>query len=581
MRRPKRTSAARGSGTCCTASTRTAAARGAAEADGGGGGQRGVGHGGELCGGRVGVVLRRRRRGRAPRRAARGVRKAAITSAALDAGGARLARCCLRSRRAARPAELRRDGPDSRRRPTTSSAERRLRLLASNLQPAAHRPANRDGGDLTRAPTSRCRAAALHQVVPGVAARRAAAQLAKLTGALGAADAELRRLCDRVARTRRRRPSTRRRVGVARLAAADAKRAEHLALAARGALRVLQRFADSLRTLGKAPARARRDRPQGPRSRASPAAAGGGQRARRRRASSATPSGCCARGASSAASKNCARAARLAASRRRRRAPTRAAPFVEKSLSCLAAALHLGARRRSRYTSGRRSTSSTASPTPAAPMRSSGGCEVTGWRPRSSQSCARRPRRRRRWRRRSLASARARAYLASDGAKLLSSPRSRDASAARSTCSRRRFGPKSSTSSLKRCRGLRRGHPDAFQRNYLYWRGCSRRWRGGSTAPNSAQAFREAPHTAAFGKAVVAADLLPAARQTHHRGARRFAAAAVRAHRRRRRRRGARGGGGGRDERAPAVRTAAAAAAAAAIRAPFARTSTSLHCRRG
>ena len=203
---------------------------------------------------------------------------------------------------------------------------RRLRLLRHQFAPAAFVGKLRaDGVDLTklRADLTQRHHAALTKSYQA-SLRAELPQLAKLTGALGATDAELRRLCDRLA-AHEEAASEHAAESASRLAAADAKRAEHAALAARAAqLRVLQRFADSLRTLewllGAEP-----DAIDLKAHEAVAAAAGGS--ARRRRASSATPSGCCARGASSAASRNCARAARRSCpSPPPPRASTRAAP---------------------------------------------------------------------------------------------------------------------------------------------------------------------------------------------------------------------------------------------------------------
>ena len=416
---------------------------------------------------------------------------------------------------------------------------------ASNFAPAAFVGKLRaDGVDLTklRADLTRHHAALTKSYQASL--RAELPQLAKLTGALGATDAELRRLCDRLA-AHEEAASEHAAESASRLAAADAKRAEHAALAARAAqLRVLQRFADSLRTLEWLLGRARRDRPQGPRGRR--------RRwwgaARRRRASSATPSGCCARGASSAASNNCARAARRSCpSRRPPRAPTRAAPLSSRNRSCLAAALHLGAKAEKPIYTGpaldvlhgladagcaddvqRWVRSDWVAPT-LGPEAAHGGRGAGGgggaahWRLRAAR--ARTSRRTGR-----------RSYL---------TPISRRVSLL-STCSPRHFGPKSSTSSLKRCRrSSARESRTPSSATTCYWRGCRRRWRGGSHGAEQLQAFREAPHTAALAKRW-SLPIYYQLRAKHITEALDAAAAAARAHRRRRRRRGARARGGGR-----------------------------------
>ena len=92
-----------------------------------------------------------------------------------------------------------------------------------------------DGADLSKRRADLTKHTRRSPSRAGVATRRrAAVRFAKLTGALGATDAELRRLCDRARPARGGARAARRRVGVA-ARAADAKRAEHVALAARQA----------------------------------------------------------------------------------------------------------------------------------------------------------------------------------------------------------------------------------------------------------------------------------------------------------------------------------------------------------
>ena len=192
--------------------------------------------------------LRRRRRrtrchARGSRRAEPGDHIAALTPAARSAPALLAVASRIPSAIASRWT------PHSRRRPTTSSAS------TSPPSPPPPAPAafvgklRADGVDLTklRADLTKHHAALTKSYQASL--RAELPQLAKLTGALGATDAELRRLCDRLA-AHEEAASEHAAESASRLAAADAKRAEHAALAARAAqLRVLQRFADSLRTL--------------------------------------------------------------------------------------------------------------------------------------------------------------------------------------------------------------------------------------------------------------------------------------------------------------------------------------------
>ena len=214
---------------------------------------------------------------------------------------------------------------------------------ASNFAPAAFVGKLRaDGVDLTklRADLTKHHAALTKSYQASL--RAELPQLAKLTGALGATDAELRRLCDRLA-AHEEAASEHAAESASRLAAADAKRAEHAALAARAAqLRVLQRFADSLRTLewllGAEP-----DAIDLKAHEAVAAAVVG------RRAAAAPP---LRRRAAAARGAQLGRLEKLRASgaalvpvaAAAARADACRATLVEKSLSCLAAALHLGAK---------------------------------------------------------------------------------------------------------------------------------------------------------------------------------------------------------------------------------------------
>ena len=333
-------------GACCTASTRTAAAGGAAEADGGGRGQRGVGHCSpqfarpaaascairEACGASSAASARRNSwqrgsRATAPRRSPRLRCCAAAASAparnspAMDAAFA--------------------PPPDDKFCFDVSA------FSASNFAPAAFVGKLRaDGVDLTKLRADLTQAPrGAHQVVPGVAARRAAAARE--------ADGRARRhptpSCAGCAtaspRTRRRRPST----------PPSRRRGSPPPTRSAPSTRRSRRARRSCACCGASPTRCARSSgcwaPSPTRSTSRPTRPSPRRRvvgaARRRRASSATPSGCCVRGASSAASRKLrASGALVPVAAAAARADACRATLVEKSLSCLAAALHLGAKAR-------------------------------------------------------------------------------------------------------------------------------------------------------------------------------------------------------------------------------------------
>ena len=452
---------------------------------------------------------------------------------------------------------------------------------ASNFAPAAFVGKLRaDGVDLTklRADLTRHHAALTKSYQASL--RAELPQLAKLTGALGATDAELRRLCDRLA-AHEEAASEHAAAPAPPLAAADAKRAEHAALAARAAqLRVLQRFADSLRTLewllGAEPDAIDLKAHEA-------VAAGGGSGA-------PPPRLLCDAERLLRAGRELGRLEKLRASgaalvpvaAAAARADACRATLVEKSLSCLAAALHLGAKAEKPIHTGpaldvlhgladagcadevqRWVRSDWVAPTLGPKLRTAAEAPEAVAAPLTGVCAA------------------ARAYLASDGAALLSHPDLATRQPALHLLASSFWAEVVDFITQEMPQVFGAGIPDAFQRNYLLLARLQAEVEGRLHGAEQLQAFREAPHTAALAKRwslpiyyqlrakhiseALDASLPPPPEPIAAADDAAAPAAAA----------------AGEPAAAPAVRTAAAAAAAAAIRAPFAPTSTSLHCRRG
>ena len=122
----------------------------------------------------------------------------------------------------------------------------------------------------------------------------------------------------------------------------------------------------------------------------------------------------------------------------------------------------------------------------------------------------------------------ARAYLASDGAALLSHPDLATRQPALHLLASSFWAEVVDFITQEMPQVFGAGIPDAFQRNYLLLARLQSEVEGRLHGAEQLQGLPRGAAHRGVGKAVVAAHLLPAARQTHHRGARRRAAAAPR-----------------------------------------------------